>query len=48
MDWKVKAHMSLAILGAMLIMLLVLAPLFGTDSRDGNDWMHHSSAPKRR
>lgn len=40
--------MSLAIFGMMLVTLLVLAPLFGTDSRDGNDWTEHSSVTKRR
>ncbi len=28
--------------------LLVLATLFGTDSRDGDDWIKHTSVTKRR
>ncbi len=39
--------MSLAIFGVVLVALLVLATLFGTDSRDGNDWMQHSSLNER-
>lgn len=40
--------MSLVIFGAVLVTLLVLATLFGTDSRDGDDWTQHSSVTKRR
>lgn len=36
--------MGLVIFGAVLVMLLVLAPLLGTDSRDGNDWFEHPKA----
>jgi hypothetical protein len=39
----VKAQMSLVIFGMVLVALLVLATLFGTDSRDGNDWVQHCS-----
>ncbi len=40
--------MSLVIFGMILVALLVMATLFGTDSRDGNDWVKHSNVEKRR
>ncbi len=40
--------MSLIFIGMILVTLLVLATLFGTDSRDGEDWIKHSSVTKRR
>lgn len=36
--------MGLVIFGAVLVTLLLLAPLLGTDSRDGNDWIEHPRA----
>ncbi|CAN5340042.1 hypothetical protein BH20ACT22_BH20ACT22_23370 [soil metagenome] len=40
--------MNLVIFGVVVVALLVVATLFGTDSRDGNDWMEHSSMKERR
>jgi hypothetical protein len=40
--------MSLVIFGVVLLALVVMTTLFGTDSRDGNDWMEHSSVEERR
>lgn len=47
-DRKVKAGMSLVIFGIVLVALVVLAALFGTDSRDGDDWIEHTGSTKRR
>lgn len=43
-DRKVKAQMGLVIFGVVLVVLLVVAPLVGCDSRDGNDWSRHPRA----
>lgn len=40
--------MSLVIFGVVLLALAVMATLFGTDSRDGDDWREHSSVEERR
>jgi|AntDryMetagUQ889_1029465.scaffolds.fasta_scaffold42720_1 hypothetical protein len=40
--------MSLVIFGVVLLALVVMATLFGADSRDGDDWMEHSSVEERR